>query len=1351
MVRSAFGRIVTVLALVGLIAATPTSSVLLSPVRDIVVPQASADALPGCLDRISVQDQYTLLKVKDDVFFHRSIHRTDLNDWYSVRDNQPWGAGNQIADIDLTEIPKGLANPTVPVALLSQASNVWIHYNLLDLANGNWQSLNSNKPWGNGNVTNVGIAGHPNDTTLRGVASVGDRAYFFSSVIRDNPYGSFNWGDVSDNKPWGTHAVVDIDVTNENRGRLLADNGTVYVHSNLLSLGAADWVASPRAAQVAGATRLDAEFRPTLVSVGSNPFYNFWPEPIVNAPNWVNIADNKPWGNVNIDDVSSFFWLQEEPWNTPAIVMLTAGAKPYLHWHPENVAPTGAQHDWIDTSDNAPWNEPGAACNPIPPDANLSIVKTAPSGTITRGNVITYSVVVTNAGPSAATNVVVRDQVPAGVTFAAGSSDNACSLQGNEVVCAIGDLAKNATRTLALSFNVPTIDNCADSTLANTATVSGSPNDSVTSNNTSTSTVTLACPPAQSNLSITKTAASQTITRGNLASYTISVSNHGTATATNVIVTDPVPATMAFNAGASDSSCQIANNVVSCAIGQLVNGETEDIIIAFDTTPLNPCVANQVENIATVRSDQSDPTTSNNQSAVTINVQCPQQPADLSITKTGPASVARGDTVVYNITVLNSGPGVANGVVVTDPIPVGGLTFNAGASDSSCQVVNNEVKCSIGTLQNGQPKNFAIAFNVPTVPNCSQGTIQNRATVATTTADPATGNNQSSIVSTTVECSASSSSSSASSISSVSSASSVSSSAMSSTSSISSLASSSASSVSSISSFSTSSLSSTSSISSSSVSSVSSASSTSSALGCVEVRKEALDVNGNPLPVIPQFTFTLDPNTSSSRTLTNNTSGIVRFENVPVGVHTVTEVVPATWQQLLVTPANGVTTVSAGSNCAVVLFRNRQTIGQTAAFQVQKTDSRTTADVGSILPYSITVTNVSGFETTNVSIVDVLPADLVFLNASHNAQYNSSTRTVTWTISSIPANQSVTLTLNAQIRSTATNGTKIRNVAQVNNQFTGEDETTVSRSTSDADIEISISDDPDPVEPGEELTYEIEVCNEGDDDAENLTVLQILPDDVEVTDDDGGEEDDGTITWDNIDIDEDDCVTFEVEVELDDDLDDGDELETVVLVDGDSEEESTEVDDDDDDNDDDDDDDDDDGGLEITKEASASEVFPGGVVEYTLTIENDTGEDLTDIVIEDSLSGGSFSILDDGDAEERSGNSLTWEIDELDDGDTEIIRYRISIDQSAFPGELIRNDVTVESDGFEDDASAQVTVIGQLPQTGFGITNGGSNSSNLRPYGKNTGSTLPIFLWATIAMAGTGLGAGAARKWLIGL
>lgn len=191
-------------------------------------------------------------------------------------------------------------------------------------------------------------------------------------------------------------------------------------------------------------------------------------------------------------------------------------------------------------------------------------------------------------------------------------------------------------------------------------------------------------------------------------------------------------------------------------------------------------------------------------------------------------------------------------------------------------------------------------------------------------------------------------------------------------------------------------------------------------------------------------------------------------------------------------------------------------------------------------------------------------------------------------------------------------------------------------------------------------------------------------------------------------------------------------------------------DDDDNDNDDDEDDEDDeDGELAVTAEANQAEVFPGGTVEYTVTVENTGDSTLRDIVVTDEMqSAFGLTLIDDGGADGALGR-LTWKISSLAAGKTKILRYRVIVDSSLPPGQVIATSVSAEDDDAEDGANTRVTVIGSLPQTGFGLR-GGSGNAHLRPFSASSETGLPLS--AAVAVAGMGLASGGAmaRKWLLG-
>ena len=98
------------------------------------------------------------------------------------------------------------------------------------------------------------------------------------------------------------------------------------------------------------------------------------------------------------------------------------------------------------------------------PSADLSVSK-ALIGAISIGGTATYSLVVTNAGPSAATGVKVTDQAVSGLALSSASGDGwICSTTPGEVVC-------TTDATVAVGQTLPTITVIASITAASGATV----------------------------------------------------------------------------------------------------------------------------------------------------------------------------------------------------------------------------------------------------------------------------------------------------------------------------------------------------------------------------------------------------------------------------------------------------------------------------------------------------------------------------------------------------------------------------------------------------------------------------------------------------------------------------------------------------------------------------------------------------------------------------------------------------------------------------------------------------------------------------------------------------------------
>lgn len=126
---------------------------------------------------------------------------------------------------------------------------------------------------------------------------------------------------------------------------------------------------------------------------------------------------------------------------------------------------------------------------------------------------------------------------------------------------------------------------------------------------------------------------------------------------------------------------------------------------------------------------------------------------DVSITKTGPASVFTNGTVTYTLDARNLGATSAHGAIVNDSVPAGlsGVTITCAASNgavcpstSGLTTLNN---LYITAFPNGGRLIFTISGSAQTA-----GTLNNTATIAPPSgaSDPNTGNNTSATVTTVV-------------------------------------------------------------------------------------------------------------------------------------------------------------------------------------------------------------------------------------------------------------------------------------------------------------------------------------------------------------------------------------------------------------------------------------------------------------------------------------------------------------------------------------------------------------------------------------------------------------------------
>ena len=354
-------------------------------------------------------------------------------------------------------------------------------------------------------------------------------------------------------------------------------------------------------------------------------------------------------------------------------------------------------------------NDSDSVSTTVTPVTDLEVTKSGPGG-VTSGQNVVYTIVVQNNGPSQATGVVVSDPTPANLSFV--SNSGACT---TAYPCALGTLNSGQSVTITSTYSTSATFS---GNVTNTATVSGAQFDSDNGNDSASVTTNVG---AQADLSISKNGPASA-TAGSNVVYTIVVTNNGPSPAASVVVSDPTPVGIAFvsNSGACATT-------FPCSLGTLNSGQSATITSTY-TIPLSYTGASVV-NTATVSSSTNDPNGGDNSSMATTTV---AQPADLSITKSGPPSVTTGSNVVYTIVVTNDGPGTAGGVEVADATPAG-LTFVSNAGDCT-----TAFPCTLGTLTNGQTATITSTFFVP--PAYAPPSVSNTASVSGSTTDDNSGN-----------------------------------------------------------------------------------------------------------------------------------------------------------------------------------------------------------------------------------------------------------------------------------------------------------------------------------------------------------------------------------------------------------------------------------------------------------------------------------------------------------------------------------------------------------------------------------------------------------------------------------
>ena len=355
---------------------------------------------------------------------------------------------------------------------------------------------------------------------------------------------------------------------------------------------------------------------------------------------------------------------------------------------------------------------------------DLITQKSVDNATPNEGDTVSYTITISNNGPNDATAVSLIDNLPNGVTYLSDNSSGAYNNGSGE--WNLGNLSNGAVASLVIQATVNS--GTAGTTITNTTTAAvGDQTDLTTNGNVLEAQIFV---DNVTDIVLSKTANNANPNEGDEVIYTITVSNRGIISATNLVVSDLLPSGLTYISGLPSTGLWISP---SWAINSLPAGDSETLVVVakVDNGTAGQTLTNTISNTQ----DQLD----TNQTLDDLEETVIVSSSDLKTIKTVNNSAPLvGDIIIYTITVANNGLSDATGVSLKDNLPFG-ITY---VSDDSAGDFNQFSGIwNIGNLGNQDVVSLNITASID---GSSAGkTVTNTTTAANADqADPSASGDQ---------------------------------------------------------------------------------------------------------------------------------------------------------------------------------------------------------------------------------------------------------------------------------------------------------------------------------------------------------------------------------------------------------------------------------------------------------------------------------------------------------------------------------------------------------------------------------------------------------------------------------
>ena len=364
--------------------------------------------------------------------------------------------------------------------------------------------------------------------------------------------------------------------------------------------------------------------------------------------------------------------------------------------------------------------------------ADLEITKDNGAATSVPGQPTTYTIVVTNQGPSTVTDAAVADTFPGVLSNCTTTSVAAGGASGN-TAAGTGDLADTLSMPPGSSVTYTAtcdVDPSATGSLANTATVSSAiATETDAGDNSATDTDTLE---VTADLEITKDNGTATSVPGQPTTYTIVVVNQGPSTVTDAAVADTFPGILSNCAFTSVAAGGASGNTAAGAgdLAETLSMPPGSSVTYTATCDVDPAATGSLSNTATVSSAIATETDPGDDSATDTDTL--EVTADLEITKdNGTATSVPGQPTTYTIVVVNQGPSTVTDAAVADAFP-GGLS-NCAFTSVAAGGASGNTAAGAGDLADtlSMPPGSSVTYTATCdVDPAATGSLSNTATVS---------------------------------------------------------------------------------------------------------------------------------------------------------------------------------------------------------------------------------------------------------------------------------------------------------------------------------------------------------------------------------------------------------------------------------------------------------------------------------------------------------------------------------------------------------------------------------------------------------------------------------------------